>query len=338
MSKIPQVVVVGATGLVGGKVLHYLAGLGFPANRLRLVASQQSRGQKLIYRDQVLVVEAIDAFDFRHTQLAFFAAGSDVSRAYAQKAVAAGNWVIDKSSCFRLDDTVPLVVPGVNVDPAMGQQPQLIAVPNCSTIPLVMALEPIARHYGLKRLDIATYQAVSGAGKRGLSDLQQQCQAEAQQQTLTAQHFQQPILHNVLAGIDSLTPSGYTKEELKLQDETRKILNLPQLMVNATAVRVPVFYGHCEAVSIETQQPVDLAKVQALLTESPRVQCLSWPEVPNPQQHAEDESTVWVGRLRQLPGDSTNRFSLWLMSHNVGRGAALTAVEIAQQLQLLGLS
>lgn len=333
-----NIAVVGATGTVGAMVLRSLAKLGVPAHSLFLLASRRSAGQAVSYRGQMLSVMAIDQFDFSQTQISFFAAGSEVAKHYAPAAVALGNWVIDKSSAFRLDADVPLIVPGVNCHQLDGRLPGIIAVPNCSTIPLNLVLKPIHEHYGLKRIEMATYQAVSGAGKAGVADLEQQLQAYSQGKTPQAQHFHYPILHNVLACIDSLNPSGYTLEEMKLQQETRKILDLPELIVNATAVRVPVLFGHCEAVSIETQRPVDLAELIELLDHTQHVRYVTMPSYPNPLEHAVDEGTVWVGRVRRLPGDDVRRVSLWLLSNNVGRGAAITATEIAWRLGLASLA
>lgn len=333
-----KIAIVGATGAVGTTVLRYLEARKVPAEALYLIASQRSAGQFLPYRGQALSVSAIDQFDFSQTQLAFFAAGSSVAKQYAPQAVAMGNWVIDKSSRFRMDEDVPLIVPGVNCHQLNRNQPGIIAVPNCSTIPLNMVLKPIRELYGLKRVEIATYQAVSGAGKAGMADLEQQLQAHGHGEIPVAQHFHYPILHNVLACIDAVTPSGYTLEELKLQQETRKILELPDLIVNATAVRVPVVWGHCEAVSIETERAVDLAELINVLQHTPQVRYVSMPAYPNPLEHAMDEGAVWVGRVRRLPEDQPWRVSLWLLSNNVGRGAALTAIDIAERLGLLMLS
>lgn len=330
-----RIAVVGATGLVGSTVLKYLAQKHVPASSLCLVASQKSQGLNIDYCGESLTVTALEEFDFRQTQLAFFAAGSDVARHYAPKAVTAGNWVIDKSSCFRADAAVPLVIPSLNFECIDRSRPGIIAVPNCSTIPLNMVLQPILQLYGLKRLDVATYQAVSGAGSAGVKELEEQLQAYARGAEVQAHYFQQPILHNVLASIDRLTASGYTQEELKLQYETRKILSQPNLIVNATAVRVPVIHGHSQAVSIETEAPIDIVKLNSVLGQSAHVCCMAPNELPNPLEHATDEGMVWVGRIRQLPEDALNRVSLWLVSSNLGRGAALSAVEIAERLGVI---
>lgn len=332
-----NIAVVGATGAVGSTLLRQLAKLGVPAQKLHLIASTRSAGRTVSYQGQLLSVMGIDQFDFRQTRIVFFAAGSAVAKQYAPAAAALGNWVIDKSSAFRMESDVPLIVPGVNDQLLDGRPPGVVAVPNCSTIPLNMVLKPIHEHYGLKRIEIATYQAVSGAGKAGIADLEQQLQAYARGETPQAQHFQYPILQNVLACIDSLSPSGYTLEEWKLQQETRKILDLPELIVNATAVRVPVLFGHCEAVSIETVRPVDLAELIERLHNTQNVRYVSMPSYPNPLEHAIEEATVWVGRVRRLPGDDVRRVSLWLLSNNVGRGAATTAIDIALRLGLTSL-
>ncbi len=330
MKAINKIVVVGATGAVGGTVLHYLAAKGWPARDLFCVASSASRHKTLRYRDQDVNIIAVEDFDFSCTQLAFFAAGSLVARNYAQKAVQMGNWVIDKSSCFRNDPHVPLMILSVNGALLDKTHPCIISVPNCSTIPLAMVLKPIAERYGLTRVEVATYQAVSGAGAAGSCELS--AQLTAYPATHPPQCFTKPILNNVIASIDQLSDSGYTLEELKLHIETRKILHLPDLIVNATAVRVPVMQGHSEAVFIETKAPVDLPTIIALLNASLHVTLLTMPELPNPLEHATEGGTVWVGRVRQLPGDSPNRLSLWLVSNNLQRGAALTAIEIAEAL------
>ena len=330
MKPIQKIVVVGATGLVGSTLLHYLAEKRVPASALSLVASARSAGTTIRYREQDLTVQALESFDFSCTDLAFFAAGSTVSRHYAPIAVKAGNWVIDKSSCFRTDPAIPLVVKSVNFQSIDQRQPGIIAVPNCSTIPLVMVLKPILECYGLKRVDVATYQAVSGAGAAGSAELTRQLRAHPD--LSPAEQFSRPILNNVIASIDALTESGYTLEELKLHHETRKILQLDDLIVNATAVRVPVFEGHSEAVVIETKLPVDLDAIARVLSESPSIKLLTMPHLPNPLEHATEGGTVWVGRLRQLPGDSANRLTLWLLANNLHRGAAFSAIEIAEGL------
>lgn len=330
MKTINSIVVVGATGLVGATVLTHLAAQGWPRSALYLVASARSAGLRIAYGDAELTVQDIAKFDFSQSDLAFFAAGSTASRDYAHQAVAAGNWVIDKSSYFRNDPQVPLVIASVNFDAIDTSCPGIIAVPNCSTIPLAMVLKPILDHYGLKRVDVATYQAVSGAGKAGVDEFSQQLRAYPD--TLPAHVFAQPILNNVIASIDQLTESGYTREELKLHDESRKILAVHDLIVNATAVRVPVMQGHSEAVAIETVKAVNIATLSELLTATAHVKLLTMPDVPNPLAHATCDGTVWVGRVRQLPCDAPNRVSLWLLANNIHRGAALTAIEIAARL------
>jgi aspartate-semialdehyde dehydrogenase len=324
--------IVGATGAVGSTLLKLLAEKNFPAERLILIASQNSAGKKITYLKTELTVQAIETVNFAEINLAFFAAGSETARVYAPKAIAAGCWVVDKSSGFRLNETTPLIVPSVNFASLDLSKPQVVAVPNCSTIPLTMVLQPLLKCYGLNRIDVATYQAVSGAGNAGVRELTAQIHAYAANQACAPEKFAYPILNNVIACIDDLEASGYTKEEMKLQNESRKILNAPHLIVNATAVRVPVMMGHAEAVSIETTLPVDLNAAIELLKSAEHVRVLTLPEIPNPVMHAEEGGIVWVGRVRQLPGDAPNRLNLWLLANNLERGAALSALEIAEKI------
>lgn len=321
-----HVAIIGATGLVGSLVRTLLAERAFPLSRLTLAASARSVGQSLDYLGApVPIVSVADALAAR-PELVFFAAGGAVSREWAPKFVAADARVIDKSSVFRLDPNVPLVVPEINGS-AIGSAP-LIATPNCSTTQLVLVLAPLVQEYGLKRLVISTYQAVSGTGAEALAQLQREQQGGG-----AGTVYPYPIHGNVLPQCDVFFDNGYTGEEMKLVHETRKILGLPHLAVTATAVRVPVAVGHSEAVNAEFERPFTLEAVRALLAAAPGVVVTDDPAAcayPMPLTAAGHDE-VFVGRIRADEGQP-NTLNLWVVGDNLRKGAATNALQIAEYL------
>lgn len=332
----PKIAVVGATGAVGEVMLSILAERGHREDRVTALASERSVGQDVEFGNTQLEVYNLADFDFTTVDYALFSAGGSVSKDYAPKAAAAGAIVIDNTSAFRYDDDVPLVVPEVNahlLDVIDGGC--IIANPNCSTIQMVVALAPIHAVAGIARINVATYQSVSGAGRKGLQELALQTAARLNFQEPEMNAFSQPIAFNVLPQIDTLLDNGYTREEMKMVWETQKILNDPSVLVNATAVRVPVFYGHSEAVHFETRDPVSLEEVRELLKKAAGVEWLENTSGSHPTAvtHAAGKDAVYVGRLRRDLSHPRG-FSMWVVSDNIRKGAALNAVQIMDYLEL----
>ena len=326
-----KVAVVGATGLVGGVMLKVLEERGFPVRELLPVASARSVGSTVHFRGkQVPVIGMEDAVAAR-PDIALFSAGGGTSLEWAPRFAEAGCTVIDNSSAWRMDPNVPLVVPEINADALAGHQ-RIIANPNCSTIQLVMALAPLHRAYGVQRVVVSTYQAVSGTGMKAVQQLEDERQGAAGDKA-----YPHPIDRNVIPACDAFSEEGYTKEELKLANETRKILD-PVIRVTATAVRVPVTGGHSEAVNVEFDKEYDLAEVRSLLAEAPGVELVDDPagnSYPMPIL-AHDRDAVLVGRLRRdLTQERT--LNLWIVADNLRKGAATNAVQIAEVLVERGL-
>ena len=326
-----KVAVVGATGLVGGVMLKVLEERGFPVRELLPVASARSVGATVHFRGkQVPVIGMEDAVAAR-PDIALFSAGGGTSLEWAPRFAEAGCTVIDNSSAWRMDPNVPLVVPEINADALAGHQ-RIIANPNCSTIQLVMALAPLHRAYGVRRVVVSTYQAVSGTGMKAVQQLEDERQGAAGDKA-----YPHPIDRNVIPACDAFSEEGYTKEELKLANETRKILD-PVIRVSATAVRVPVTGGHSEAVNVEFDKEYDLAEVRNLIAEAPGVELMDDPSsnsYPMPIL-AHDRDAVLVGRLRRdLTQERT--LNLWIVADNLRKGAATNAVQIAEVLVERGL-
>ena len=326
-----KVAVVGATGLVGGVMLKVLEERGFPVRELLPVASARSVGATVHFRGkQVPVIDMEDAVAAR-PDIALFSAGGGTSLEWAPRFAEAGCTVIDNSSAWRMDPNVPLVVPEINADALAGHQ-RIIANPNCSTIQLVMALAPLHRAYGVQRVVVSTYQAVSGTGMKAVQQLEDERQGVEGEKA-----YPHAIDRNVIPACDAFSEEGYTKEELKLANETRKILD-PVIRVTATAVRVPVTGGHSEAVNVEFDREYDLAEVRNLLAEAPGVELVDDPagnSYPMPIL-AHDRDAVLVGRLRRdLTQERT--LNLWIVADNLRKGAATNAVQIAEVLVERGL-
>ena len=334
MSKRVNVAIAGATGAVGEALLSILAEREFPLGELHLLASERSAGEAIAFGARQITVKNLAEFDFNDVDIAFFSAGGSVSAEHAPRAAAAGAVVIDNTSEFRYDDDVPLVVAQVN-PAAMADRPRgIIANPNCSTMQLMLALAPIHRAVGIERINIATYQSVSGAGRSGMEELGRQTAAKLNFQPHAPTKFPVQIAFNLIPQIDRFEDNGYTREEMKLVWETRKILGDPSIRVNATAVRVPVFYGHSEAVHLETREKISVEAVRALLGAAPGVELVDAREpggYPTPVTHAAGNDPVYVGRIRE-DISHPNGLNLWVVADNIRIGAALNAVQIAEVL------
>ena len=334
-----KVAVVGATGAVGEAMLAILAERRFPVGELVALASERSAGGYLDFRDEEVLVRELASFDPAGVDIALFSAGGAISREYAPKFAAAGAVVIDNSSTFRYDDDVPLVVSEVNPE-ALRERPRgIIANPNCSTMQLMPVLAPLHRAYGIERVNVATYQSVSGAGRAAMEELGRQTAELLSFQDISPQQFPVQIAFNLIPQIDAFEDNGYTREEMKLVWETRKILGDDNIQVNPTAVRVPVFFGHSEAVNIETRNKVTAEQARALLSQAPGVEVVDERRpggYPTPVTHASGRDPVFVGRIREDLSHPKG-LNLWVVADNIRKGAALNAVQIAELLVADGL-
>ena len=327
-----NVAVVGATGAVGEVMLSILAERKFPVGDLVALASARSAGSVMQFGDREIVVQDLATFDPKGIDIALFSAGGATSKDYAPKFAAAGAVVIDNSSTFRYDDDVPLVVSEVNPDAAKNRPRGIIANPNCSTMQLLVALAPIHRAVGIERINVATYQSVSGAGRSGAEELGRQTAALLNFEPADPQRFTAQIAFNLIPHIDVFLDNGYTREEMKMVWETRKILGDDSIQVNPTAVRVPVFYGHSEAVHIETREKITAAQARALLEKAPGVVVVDEQSdggYPTPVTHGAGTDPVYVGRIREDISHPRG-LNLWVVSDNIRKGAALNAVQIAE--------
>lgn len=326
--------VVGATGAVGEQMREVLEERDFPVGELRLLASERSAGQLLPFRDKQFRVDVLNEDSFNDIDIGLFSAGGSVSDKFAPIAVAAGGVVIDNTARFRMEPDVPLVVPEVNAkEIANCKNRGVIANPNCSTIQMVVALKPIHDAARIKRVVVSTYQSVSGAGRRAMEELSQQVSALYNGKELAMEKFPHQIAFNCIPHIDVFVDGGYTKEEMKMINETRKILGEPSMRVTATTVRVPVFCSHSESINVETEKKLTAADVKAILREAPGVIVADEPEdnvYPMPIDAVGKDAT-YVGRIRE--DDSVaNGINLWVVADNLRKGAALNAVQIAEIL------
>ena len=328
-----NVAVVGATGAVGEAMLSILEQRNFPVNEIFPLASSRSAGKSVVFNGRSLEVGRLDEFDFSTVELGLFSAGSSVSAEYAPKAKAAGCIVVDNTSYFRNDPEIPLIVPEVNLH-ALDQHRGIIANPNCSTIQMVVALKPIYDAVGIHRINVATYQAVSGAGRRAIEELAGQTAALLNGKKPAIEVMPKQIAFNVIPEIDSFQDNGYTREEMKMVWETRKILEDDTLMINPTTVRVPVFYGHSEAVHLETRDAVTADEVRQLLSVAPGVTVIDDRTpggYPTAVTEAAKQDGVFVGRIRE--DISCDRgINLWIVSDNVRKGGALNSIQISEAL------
>jgi aspartate-semialdehyde dehydrogenase len=333
MSRAFDVAVLGATGLVGQQMIEILEQRDFPVNNLYPLASSRSAGGKVTFKGKEITVLDADEFDWSIVQMGFFSAGGSVSEKFAPIAAEAGCVVIDNTSHFRYDPDIPLVVPEVNAHAlADFRNRNIIANPNCSTIQMMVALKPIQDAVGIARINVSTYQSVSGAGKSAMDELAKQTAAMLSGREAKPEVFSRQIAFNVIPQIDVFTDNDYTKEEMKMVWETQKIMGDESILVNATAVRVPVFFGHGEAIHLETHQPIDAQEVKNLLADAPGVTLMSENEgFPTQVGDASGNDQVYVGRIRN---DIThpNGINLWVVSDNVRKGAATNSVQIAEVL------
>ncbi|WAC63576.1 aspartate-semialdehyde dehydrogenase [Pseudoxanthomonas sp. SL93] len=326
------VAVVGATGAVGETMLSILAERDFPVGKLIALASERSAGGTVDYKGQKIAVQDLATFDPAGVDIALFSAGGGVSKEYAPKFAAAGAVVIDNSSAFRYDDDVPLVVSEVNPEQVQNRPRGIIANPNCSTMQMLVALAPIHRKVGIERINVATYQSVSGGGRSALEELGKQTGQLLNFQEIDPQRFPVQIAFNLIPQIDEFLDNGFTKEEMKLVWETRKILGDDSIQVNPTAVRVPVFYGHSEAVNIETKTKITPEEARTLLENAPGVEVVDDRApggYPTPVTHASGTDPVYVGRIRD-DFSHPRGLNMWIVSDNIRKGAALNAVQVAE--------
>jgi aspartate-semialdehyde dehydrogenase len=335
MSKAWNVAVLGATGLVGEMILTVLAERKFPVAELFPLASARSAGSKVEFNGKKWTVQDAATFDFSRAQVGLFSAGGEVSALYAPKAAAAGCVVIDNTSQFRYEDDIPLVVPEVNPqDIALYKNRGIIANPNCSTIQMLVALKPIYDAVGIERINVATYQSVSGAGKVAVEELASQTAALLNGLPVKPSVFATQIAFNAIPQIDKFQDNGYTKEEMKMVWETRKMLHDPEIRVNATAVRIPVFFGHSEAVHIETRRKISADAARALLKKAPGVKVIDERKpggYPTAVTEAANHDTVYVGRIREDISHERG-LDLWIVSDNIRKGAATNSIQIAEIL------
>jgi len=335
MSRTYDVAVVGATGLVGEAMIDLLEARAFPVGRLFALASERSRGREIKFRGETVIIEPLSEFDFEKAEIGLFSAGGSISAEHAPRATEAGCIVIDNTSQFRYDDDVPLIVPEVNAE-RIGDYVKrgIIANPNCSTIQLVVALKPIYDAAGIERINIATYQAISGAGRGALEQMTEDARQMLSGLDPVTRGAEKSVAFNVVPHIDDFVDGGFTKEEMKIVWETRKILEDQNIMVNPTVARVPVYFGHSEAVHIETRTKVTAGEVQKLLNSAAGVVLLDGHETgayPTAATEADGNDAVFVGRVREDPSHPRG-IDLWVVSDNVRKGAALNSIQIAEIL------
>ena len=333
MSRAFDVAVLGATGLVGQHMIEILEERGFPINKLYPLASARSAGGKVTFKGNEISVLDADEFDWSQVQLGFFSAGGSVSEKFAPIAAEAGCVVIDNTSHFRYEADIPLVVPEVNPQAlADFRNRNIIANPNCSTIQMMVALKPIHDAVGIERINVCTYQSVSGSGKAAIDELAHQTAALLSGKEVKTEAFSRQIAFNVIPQIDDFMDNDYTKEEMKMVWETKKIMGDDTILVNATAVRVPVFYGHGEAIHLETRSPIDAEEVKALLANAPGIVLHADRDAfPTQVSSASGNDDVHVGRVRN-DISHPNGINLWVVSDNVRKGAATNSVQIAEVL------
>ena len=327
-----NVAVAGATGTVGRKMLEILEERKFPVATLKALASAKSVGQTLTFNGGPVTVEELNENSFEGVDISLFSAGASVSRQFAPSAVKSGCIVIDNSSAFRMEPDVPLVVPEVNPD-AINSNAGIIANPNCSTIQMVVVLKPIHDKFKIKRVVVSTYQSVSGSGQKAIKELQNQIKNLLDGKTAELNVYPHQIAFNCIPHIDIFLDNGYTKEEMKMIDETRKILGDPSIMVSPTTVRVPVFYSHSESINVETLRPINAREVRELLSGMDGIRVTDNPET-NEYPLAIDgagKDEVFVGRIRD-DISCKNAINFWVVSDNLRKGAALNAVQIAEYL------
>ena len=332
MNNNPHVAIVGASGAVGVEMIRTLERRNFPVGSLRLLASKRSAGKSLNFREETLTIEELTLSSFEGVDIALFSAGGGISKEWGPEAVKAGAVVVDNSSAFRLDASVPLVVPEINAQDALSHQ-GIIANPNCTTAIALMALYPLHQAFGVERVFASTYQAVSGTGAQAIVELENQVRQLSQGEDVSPEVYPHQIAFNVLPHVDSFLAEGYTREEMKLENEGRKIMHHPYFRASVTCVRVPVYRAHSIAISAEFQQPVDLQRAQDILSRAPGLDV-----VDDPQQNqyplpllASGRDHCQVGRLR-VDCALDNGLCFWVAGDQLLKGAALNAVQIAELL------
>lgn len=335
MSKTYDVAVVGATGAVGETMISILEERNFPVKNLYPLASSRSAGKTIMFKGKSIKIQNLANFDFSQVQIGLFSAGGNISAEFAPIAAEAGCVVIDNTSHFRYEDDIPLVVPEVNESAiADYSNRNIIANPNCSTIQMLVALKPIHDAVKINRINVATYQAVSGTGKEAIEELATQSAQLMNGKSVDCKVYPKQIAFNVLPHIDVFQENGYTKEEMKMVWETRKIFADDSIQVNPTCVRVPVFYSHSEAVHIETENKINVAEVRKLLSEAPGVVLVDERKdggYPTPIPDSVGKDPVFVGRIRE-DISHPNGINMWIVSDNVRKGAALNSIQIAEAL------
>ena len=330
-----DIAVVGATGVVGESILEILNERGFPVGNIYALASERSVGKQVRFGNRQLDVDDLAEFDFSRVQIGLFSAGGSISEKYAPQAAAAGCVVVDNTSQFRYDDDIPLVVPEVNPDAIADYKGRgIIANPNCSTIQMVVALKPIYDAVGIERINVCTYQAVSGAGRSAVEELVRQTTALLNGRPMDIKGDAKQIAFNAVPQIDVFMDNRYTKEEMKMVWETRKILGDDDILINPTAVRIPAFYGHSEAIHIETRDKISAADASELLAKSPGIEVLDGVDsgqYPTAVTDSSGQDPVFVGRIREDISHERG-LNLWVVADNIRKGAALNSVQIAEIL------
>ena len=335
MTKLYDVAVVGATGAVGETIISILEERNFPVGNLYPLASSRSAGKRIMFKGKSITIENLADFDFSKVQIGLFSAGGNISEEFAPIAAAAGCVVIDNTSHFRYDDDIPLVVPEVNpgaLDDYANRN--IIANPNCSTIQMLVALKPIHDAVGIERINVATYQAVSGTGKEAIEELAGQTAKLLNGQEVEAEVYPKQIAFNALPQIDVFMENGYTKEEMKMVWETKKIFADDSITVNPTCVRVPVFFGHSEAVHIETREKISVEQVRELMENAPGVELMDERVdggYPTAVSESAGQDPTYVGRIREDISHPRG-IDMWIVADNVRKGAALNSVQIAEIL------
>ncbi len=335
MTKLYDIAVVGATGAVGETILKVLEERNFPVGTLYPLASSRSAGKKIQFNGKWVEVLDLEKFDFSQAQIGLFSPGASISKVYAPKAAEAGCVVIDNTSQFRYDDDIPLVVPEVNPDAVADYKNRgIIANPNCSTIQMLVALKPIYDAVGIKRINVATYQAVSGTGKDAIEELAKQTASLLNMKPVETKVYPKQIAFNCIPQIDVFMENGYTKEEMKMVWETKKIMGDETILVNPTAVRVPVFFGHSEALHIETDKKITAAEAKALMEAADGIVLIDEHVdggYPTAVSDAANTNPVYVGRIRE-DISTENGLNIWVVADNVRKGAATNTVQIAELL------
>ena len=335
MTKLYDIAVVGATGAVGKTILKVLEERKFPVGKIYLLASSRSAGKKVEFNGGWVKIEDLEQFDFSKVHIGLFSPGASISKIYAPKAAMAGCVVVDNTSEFRYDDDVPLVVPEVNPDAVAGYKARgIIANPNCSTIQMLVALKPIYDAVGIRRVNVSTYQAVSGSGNEAIEELAKQTANLLNMKPVEMKVYPKQIAFNCIPQIDVFMDNGYTKEEMKMVWETKKIMGDDAILVNPTAVRVPVFFGHSEAIHIETDRKITAAQAKALFAKTDGIVLIDEHVdggYPTAVSDAVDTDPVYVGRVRE-DISTENGLNMWVVADNVRKGAATNTVQIAELL------